>query len=106
MGHYAAELSCSRCGKLRCTCPPKSDPNLNRWLIDDDFEPMLGRDFDKKHAKSGNPWVLRLYKPTYLTEEAARETIPTLVAKRIEELDAQITAATAEIMKLRKLNAG
>lgn len=32
MGHYASEMQCDRCGKLRCICPP---PPRQKWYAFD-----------------------------------------------------------------------
>jgi len=50
MGHYASEMMCNACGKCRCTCPAKPDPNLNKWVVDSNYDVMLARDFDEKHG--------------------------------------------------------
>lgn len=36
MGHYASEMQCDDCGKLRCICPPISVPE--RFAFDDHFD--------------------------------------------------------------------
>lgn len=33
MGHYASEMQCDKCGKLRCICPPKKEKSKGEWVI-------------------------------------------------------------------------
>lgn len=33
MGHYASEMQCDICGKLRCVCPPSPDKTANHWVV-------------------------------------------------------------------------
>jgi hypothetical protein len=50
MGHYASEMQCDDCGKLRCVCKPKPDKSLQQWLVDDDYSVIKARDFEEKHG--------------------------------------------------------
>lgn len=50
MGHYASEMMCGSCGQCRCTCPPKPDQRLDKWVVDTDYTVLKARDFDEKHG--------------------------------------------------------
>jgi hypothetical protein len=50
MGHYASEMMCNSCGQCRCTCPPKPDLRLDKWVVDLDHTVLTARAFDAKHG--------------------------------------------------------
>lgn len=66
MGHYAAEMQCNTCGRMHCNCVSKPDPD--KWIVDDDFMPILTSDFDKKYS---TPIMKRLYRKKFDTREEA-----------------------------------
>ena len=78
MGHYAAEMQCDKCGKLRCVCPPKPDESLKMWVVTDDYEVMKASAFEKADGSSMAHFkrIMRTHYPTKkAAKEAAREQI-------------------------------
>lgn len=78
MGHYYADMACSRCGYVRCQCPPKP-PAPSKWYINKDFV-----------AAQVLPMVYFTGAPTFLSKEEAEAAIPDLIREKISELEAEI----------------
>ena len=84
MGHYASEMQCDTCGKLRCVCPPKPDTSLKMWVIADDFKPMKAADFEKADGSSMAHFK-RIMRTHYPTKKAAKEAARELLLQAIKE---------------------
>lgn len=104
MGHYASEMMCKSCGQCLCTCPPKLDQRLDKWVVDTDHTVLTARDFDVKHGyrtffghrlkdpSVGPMW--RISKPHFNTKGGAQ-------AHALKLLDASIEKSEAQTAELR-----
>jgi hypothetical protein len=110
VGHYYAEMACPKCLKVRCTCPPKPDPSLQMWIVDDDLTPIQIQDFDKKHAYvktkwgniPGHPMLYRLNKKKFETKKEAQEHAKVVRAEMIADFEAALVETKARIKELKK----
>ena len=75
MGHYYAEMACSICGNIHCTCPPKPDTTDHQWVIDDELNVVYSIDYQKALQKKGDQLAFfkRTYKKHYDHKDEAQE---------------------------------
>lgn len=109
MGHYASEMICFTCNKPRCRCGPLEKGTM--WIndIDEDFSPIMIRDFDEKHkvkmTKMGpmpqSPLLLRAHRQAFETRESAEVNAVILLNERIAILEKR-AADTASKLKRTK----
>lgn len=98
MGHYYSEMACPTCGSIPCKCPRRADPDLSKWLVDNDLTVMTVVDHDAKYKWQqtnwgpipGYPWSRRMSKQLFNTCEEA-------LAYRSEYLALQIARAVEEV---------
>jgi hypothetical protein len=78
MGHYYADMACSRCGFVRCQCPPKP-PEPAKWFINKDFV-----------AEKTRPMVYFSGVRIFNTKDECEAAIPDYIREKINELEAEI----------------
>lgn len=104
MGHYASEMMCNSCGQCRCTCAPKPDLRLDKWVVDSDYTVLTAREFDKKHGyrtffghRVKDPSV----GPTWRISKTHFDTKGEAQAHALELLNASIEKNEAKTAELR-----
>ena len=99
MGHYASEMQCDKCGKLRCICPP-SVRNETGWIVNTNFSVSTLEDFDREHSsiktKWGrmpiNPLLYRAGEKIYKTRLGAEKGARRRCEETIEQTRRDLTA--------------
>jgi hypothetical protein len=100
MGHYAAEMSCSECGKLRCTCAIVPNQDTKKWIveIENNYQVIQVDAYDKKYATlpgkygpiDGMPFLRRCKRKHFdIKSEAqthAKQLLDELISEREEKL--------------------
>ena len=85
MGHYAAEMMCNTCGRLRCACYREPRPEDERWTV---------WNYSARQAKELAMWE-RMSARMYATEDEARAAIPAAIDARIKVLQGEIERLNA-----------
>jgi hypothetical protein len=95
MGHYLSEMQCNDCGRVRCECKRKPDPEPE-WTINDKFE-VVHRDTISLMYRSRATWF-------YTKEAAENMVLPTLEdsIKMAQERIEQDKKRVAKLKDLRK----
>lgn len=96
MGHYAAEMQCDNCGKLRgCTCLKAEDRDLDKWIILDDWTVITKREFMNTH-KSDRDWYTAIIAKKYSSRARAMTAARIALEKLVEE-------HRADLIRLKKI---
>ena len=96
MGHYASEMQCDTCGKLRCVCPPPPDLTANQWVVTDDFTVMRALDFQNKPEHGSFGFFNRMQRKHFTNRKMAE------TAARLE-CEAAVELARERLAELKKI---
>lgn len=111
MGHYYGEMACSICGKIPCSCPREPNPDLNKWIVTNDFTVMTIATHDEKYKYiqtkygpiPGHPWARRQGKDLFDTEQEALDNRVAVVDQFIEFATATHDSHKIELDRLLKI---
>ena len=97
MGHYYADLACSKCGDLRCSCETASGEQwVNQWVVGDGFKVIRASDYQRENNQQGLGFMRRMSLQHFAKKSDAMDHAKT-------ELEAAITATEAQVVTLKLL---
>lgn len=89
MGHYAAEMQCLTCSKIRCICEPKGNKVVDTektWIVNEFHEAETGASYICRNNSLGLGFYNFMIKEHYASENEANIEA---VAKLKETIDRQ-----------------